>query len=125
MNPLQKIYYALGELAYIVAAADGAIQNSEINKLHELVVKQLKEHNSSFEYSDVIFNVLNEEKPNLDLIFKLAIEELKSASNYITPQIKEQIIGVLTKIGESYEQVTSHQKEIIDKVDLELRKLNV
>jgi len=125
MNALQKIYYALGELAYVVAESDGKIQNSEVNKLHELVVNQIKKHNVSFEYSDIIFSVLNEEKANVDLIYNLAIDELKSVSNYLTPEIKEQIISVLTKIGESYHHVTLRQKEIIGKVELELRKLNV
>ena len=123
MNALQKIYYALGELAYIVAESDGKVQNSEINKLHELVVNEIKKKNSSFEYSDIIFSVLNEEKPNLDLIYDFAIKELKSASEYITPEIKEQIIASLTKIGESYMHVTDRQKEIIDNVEKELDKL--
>ena len=88
MNATQKIYYALGQLAYLVALADGKVQESEIRALHKLVINEIKKHNTNFEYSDIIFNVLNEEKLNPDLIYEFAINELKEASEFITESIK-------------------------------------
>ena len=124
MQGIEKVYYALGELAYLVAEADGKVQQPEIDKLHALVVNQVKKHNPSFEYSDIIFHVLNDEKPNLDTIYKLAIKELKEAKYFLTPEVKELIISVLTSIAEAYGKVTLHEKEIIGKVELELRSIN-
>lgn len=124
MTGIEKIYYALGELAYLVAESDGKVQHEEIEKLHEIVINELKKKNPGFEYSDIIFNVLNDEKLNADLIYEMAIKELKNASYFLTPEVKEQIISVLTKIGKSYQHVTLRQKEIIGNVELELRKLN-
>lgn len=125
MNASQKIYYALGELAYLVAMADGELQNSEIRKLHEIVIKEIKLHNASFEYSDIIFNVLSQEKPNLELIYRLAIEELSSASDFVTPELKTQIISVLTNIAEAYQGINPKQQELIDKVQVKLENMNL
>lgn len=123
MDGIQKIYYAVGELAYLVALADGEVQNSEMNKVHAIVVNELKKHNPSFEYSEVIFSVLNGEKQNLDFVYDSAIYELKSASNYLTDDLKKQIISVLTKVAEAYHHVTLGEHAIIEKVHRELNKM--
>lgn len=123
MDGIEKIYYALGELAYLVALADGDVQNSETDKIHAIVVNELKKHNPSFEYSEVIFSVLNGEKQNLDFVYDSAIYELKSASNYLTDDLKQQIISVLTKVAEAYHHVTLGEHEMIEKVHRELNKM--
>lgn len=125
MNGIERVYYALGELAYVVAKSDGAIQNAEIYELHKIVVDQIKKHNPGFEYADIIFHVLSDEKLSSSFTYESAIKELKEVSEYLTPAIKEQIESVLTRIGESYHHITLRQKEIIGKVHNELRKMNV
>lgn len=123
MNATQKIYYALGQLAYLVALADGKVQESEIRALHKLVINEIKKHNTNFEYSDIIFNVLNEEKLNPDLIYEFAINELKEASEFITESIKNEILSVLTNIASSYDNVSDEELKVIRNVEEELKKM--
>ena len=123
MNGIEKIYYALGELAYVVASSDGEVQIEEVNALHDLLVDELKKNNSSFEYSDIIFNVLNDEKLNPDLTYDLAVQELKDASNYLTDDLKKEIIYVLTKVAEAYNSFDENEYKVLDKIKVEIEKL--
>lgn len=125
MHPKEKIYYALGELAYVVAMSDGEVQNSEIYKLHEIVVGELKKKNAGFEYSDVIFNVLSSSgRQNSDLAYNSALKELKEASAYLTPEIKEHIMCVLKKVAESYDGIVQEERDVIFKVEKDLEKIS-
>lgn len=123
MEAMEKIYYALGQLCYLVAASDGKVHQSEINKLHEIVVDEIKNHNSKFEYSDIIFNVLKEESLKLDLIYDFAFKELKESSNYLTPEVKKEINSVLNKIAESFNGIEFEEKELLSKIEKELESI--
>ena len=123
MNGIEKVYYALGELAYLVAEADGKVQQAEVEELHSIVIDQIKEYNSSFEYSDIIFNVLKDEKPNLDLIYSLAFKELKEARFYMDHNVKDMMLDVLNKVAESYESISGDEKILIDRVEQDLDSL--
>ncbi len=42
MSPIESLYYAVGELAYVVASVDGQIKEVERKKFHDIVAAELK-----------------------------------------------------------------------------------
>jgi predicted metal-dependent RNase len=62
MEAKERLYYALGELAYAVAMADGQINYEERNKLHDIVVKEIEAGNYNFDISGIIFQILQKEE---------------------------------------------------------------
>ena len=41
MNSTENLHYAIGELAYAVACADGIVQKEERQKFHDIVLAEL------------------------------------------------------------------------------------
>lgn len=122
-NAMEKIYYALGELAYLVAAVDGKVQIEEVEKLHELVIEEIKKKHNEFQYSDIIFNVLKAEKIDLDHVYKSAFDELRNASNYFTEDVKAQFLSVLNSVAESFDGIDSKEASMLKKIEEDLSKI--
>ncbi len=59
MTGTERLYYALGQLAYAVAKADGKINGEERQKLHDIVVKESNCHNHNINVSEIIFHLLD------------------------------------------------------------------
>ncbi len=55
MSPIENLHYAIGELAYAVASADGAVQEEERQKFHDIVKAELSKNEYTFDVSDIIF----------------------------------------------------------------------
>lgn len=92
MTDTEKLYETLGELLYVVAKADGVIQDSERESLKELLKNHIwaKEINWSFNY-----------------------EEAKQSS---VEDAYNKVIAVCTRIGQSpiYEEFIESMKLIAD-----------
>ena len=62
MTPEQNLHNAIGQLAYAIAKADGAIQKEETKKFHAIVEAELRCKDYDFDVSDIIFQVLEKDK---------------------------------------------------------------
>jgi len=54
MTSLESLHFAIGELAYAMASADGTIQKSERQKFHDIVATELEKNHFDFNISDII-----------------------------------------------------------------------
>lgn len=115
MDNVQGLYYAFGQLAYAVAAADGAIQQEERNALHKLLASKFSDHNVDFDYSEIIFQILAKDHIKVHTAYEWAMKELKLNKHYLTEKKKSDFIEILQKIAESKKPVTIEEKNVISK----------
>lgn len=113
MTPLQNLYYAIGELAYAVARSDGDLQKEEHNAIHAIVVEELKKHNSDFDVSEIIFRILEKDKPDVETSYHWAMEQIKLNSHYLSPELKLAFLRILEKIAKAYPPVTKKENALI------------
>lgn len=121
MTPIQNLYYAIGELAYAVAFADGKIQKEEREKFHDIVAEELRSHDSDFDISDIIFKMLERDKRDSESVYQSAIHQIRLNSHYMSPGMKEKFVSVMEKIAEAYPMRTEEERNMIQqfKADME------
>lgn len=117
MTPLENLHYAIGELAYVIALADGEIQPEERTKFHEIVSSELKREDYDFDISDIIFTLMDRKRASHDLetTYTWVVNEIKLNGHYLSPGLKRTFIRVMEKIAEAYPPVTVEEKTIIER----------
>jgi uncharacterized tellurite resistance protein B-like protein len=109
MTPLESLHYAIGEIAYAMATADGAIQQEEKDKFHQIISEELKVHNSDINISEIIFRIL-EKGPRLTPdAYEWATHEIRNNSHYLSPRLKSKFLEVIRKIATAYPPVTQEE----------------
>lgn len=125
MTSLQNLHTAIGELAYAIARADGAIQKEERQKFHDIVESELRSQDFDFDISDIIFQILDKDKyVDARTSFDWAMKEIRLNSHYLSPQLKEKFISVMEKIAKAYPPVTEEEKSLIEEFKKEIVLLN-
>lgn len=120
-SPIQNLHYAIGELAYAVAHADGVVQPAERKKFHDIVEAELRCKDYDFDVSDIIFKIMDKDKHDSKTVYNWAMHEIKTNSHYLSPQMKNTFIKVMEKVAAAYPPVTENERKIIDqfKKDIE------
>ncbi|MGZ3904614.1 MAG: hypothetical protein ACXVC6_13015, partial [Bacteroidia bacterium] len=78
MTPTENLHYAIGELAYAMARVDGKVQKEERQKFHDIVAAELRCKDYSFDFSDIIFQILDKDKQPIEDVYKWAIKHIKT-----------------------------------------------
>lgn len=115
MEGKQNLYYALGQIAYAVAKADGSIQNEEKQKLHDIVLEHIKLHDTEFDISEIIFHVLQKENLSFQHAYNWGIKELSKYSYYLTDDMKIDFIATVEKIAYAFDSMTIEEESVIEK----------
>ena len=124
MDGTERLYYALGELAYAVAKADGKVNQEERKKLHDIVVKEAKCHNDLYNISEIIFHIHQKERIfSVEDVYNFAMKEIKLCSNYLTEDMKVEFIAVLEKVARAFDSVTSGEKSVIERFRQDIDKI--
>jgi uncharacterized tellurite resistance protein B-like protein len=119
MTPTENLHYAIGQLAYAVAKADGAIQKEERQKFANIVAAELRCKDYDFNVTDIIFKVLEDEKfIKPKDAYDWAMKQIRTNSHYLSPELKQTFIKVMQKIAKAYPPVT------IDEVSIMVRFQN-
>jgi len=121
MNGVERLYFALGELAYAVAKADGQINYEERNKLHDIVVEEAKCHHHEFNVSEIIFHIMQKDQLfDVEDSYRMAMKEINICSNYLTEDMKAEFVAVLEKVARSFGTYTDNEKALIDRFRSEI-----
>ena len=124
MDGVERLYYALGELAYAVAKADGKVNIEERDKLHDLVVKGVKCHNSNLNISEIIFHIHQKERIfSVEDIYKSAMKEIELCSNYLTDDMKAEFGAVLEKVARAFDSYTMDERSVVERFRKDIDKL--
>ena len=124
MTPIQNLHYAIGELAYAVANADGKVQKEEREKFHDIVAAELRCKDYDFDISDIIFQIIDKDKTDTQTIYKWAMDEIRTNSHYLSPAMKKTFINIMEKVAKAYPPVTTSEKNLIDKFKKDIEPIH-
>lgn len=120
MTPTENLHYAIGELAYAIAAADGVISREERGSFHHIIVQELYNEDYEFDISDIIFQMMDKEKISMQDAYERAMKQIRMNSHYLSPSLKAKFIRIIEKVAEAYEPVTIAEKELIERFKREI-----
>ena len=115
LTPLQNLHYAIGELAYAIARADGKVQKEERFAFGEMVTQELENKNYAFDISAIIFSIMEKDQAKLPDSYHSAIRQIHLNSHYLSPAIKKKFITVIEKVAAAYPPVTVAERHLIKK----------
>lgn len=124
MTPIENLHYAIGELAYAIAMADGKIQKAESEKFQSIVAAELRCKDYNFDISDIIFRLMKKDKIDAETTYKWAMKEIRTNSHYLSPQMKETFIKVMKKVAEAFAPVSPKEQVILDNFFTEIAGIN-
>ncbi len=123
MTPTENLHYAIGELAYAIASADGEVQKEERVKFHNIVAAELRCKDFNFSVSDIIFQIMDKDKTSTRDAYDWAMKEIRMNSHYLSPKLKETFIKVIEKVAKAYPPVTIDEIHIIKKFKSDIAPL--
>lgn len=113
MSPLENIYYAIGELAYAVARADGEVQPEERRRFQDLIT-EFSTSSGMNDVSRIIFRVLdNKNMYESDTTYEWAMDTIRANSHYLSPELKQKALSLLEKVAQAYPPVTSEEHKLL------------
>lgn len=123
MTPIENLHYAIGEIAYAVAHADGTVQKEEREKFHSIVEAELRNKDYAFNISDIIFQIMERDKRDSKTVYDAAMHQIKVNSHYLSPKLKETFIRVMEKIAEAYPPVAPVEQEMLIQFEHDIQNL--
>lgn len=125
MNPIENLYYGIGEVVYAIAAADGEIQKEEREKLHQIVTECFyKMHDGASDLTEIIFKVLSKDELDSPTAYEFGIHQLKLNSHYLSPEMKTCFKNLIRQVAEAYPPVTVDERDILEHFNEEIDKLH-
>ena len=124
MTPIENLHYAIGELAYAIARADGEVQKEERQKFCDIVAEEIDSQNYHFDISSIIFQIMDKDNEPAELAYSRAIKQIHENSHYLSPQLKETFFKVMDKIAKAYPPVTHEESNLMKRFKEELESLN-
>ncbi len=126
MTPLDNLHYAIGELAYATAAADGKIDKKEREEFHNIVAAELRFcKDYGFDISDIIFQILDKDKQkDVEEMYASAMHTIKANSHYLSPQLKATFIKVMEHIAKAFPPVTPSERSLLERFKKEIAPIN-
>lgn len=123
MDAKQSLFYGMGQIAYAVAQADGQVQREEREKLHAFLADEIKNIDADFDYTDIIFQLLDKEHIDFETSYKWGIDSMKLGGHKLTTKLKWEFLDLLCKVAESYPPATKKEMEIVSRFLKDLRAM--
>lgn len=124
MTPIESLHYAIGELAYSIACADGKVQKEEREKFHAIVAAELRCKDYAFDVSNIIFQIMDRDRTDSFTAYKWAMDEIRLNSQYLSPELKKTFVRVMEKVAAAFPPVTVTEKDIINKFKNDMVMIN-
>jgi len=115
MTPIENLHFALGELAYAMARADGTVQKEERLKFRAIIESELKAGHDAYGVSDIIFQVLARDKTDTETTYSWAMNAIRLNSHYLSPEMKQTFIRVMEKIAEAFPPVEASEHNLLER----------
>lgn len=113
MTPTENLYYALGELAYAVAMADGRIQKDEEKKLHGILQSELNVPEDTVSVADIIFHIMSKDHADAEEAYESAMNQIRLNSHYLSPEMKLGFLRVAEKVSQAFPPRMRSEKNMI------------
>jgi len=115
MTSTQSLFYALGEMAYAIASADGTIQKEEKEELQKILVSEFSDYPGAYNYTEIIFHILQKDKLDLETTYNWAIREIKFNKEHLTAVLSMKFIKVIEKVAHAFPPVTADEQKLVDR----------
>ncbi|MCG8575193.1 MAG: hypothetical protein MI810_09945 [Flavobacteriales bacterium] len=123
MHGLENIYYAMGEMAYAIAKADGTVQKEERQKIQEIVLEQTKQHNIDFDFAETIFLILEKDDPDAETSYEWAMQEFDENKIHLTPQLVNQFIVIADRIADAFDLPSKKEDDMVARFKIDIQAL--
>lgn len=120
---VKNLFYAIGELAYAIASADGAIQKEERQKFHDLVAGELRSNNYNFDLSLLIFQIMDKDKVSTENAYQSALKRIVLNQIHLNAEMKNSFIRVMEKMMEAYPPVTPDEIGLLERFKKDIEPL--
>jgi uncharacterized tellurite resistance protein B-like protein len=126
MEPLENLHYAIGELAYATAAADGKIDKKEREEFHNIVKAELRFcKDYGFDVSDIIFHILDKDKQmDVEEMYTSAMQTIKTNGHYMSPKLKATSIRVMEHMAKAFPPVTPSEGSLLERFKKDIAPIN-
>lgn len=124
MTPTENLHYAIGELAYAMAYADGKVQEKERKKFHDMVAAELRCKDYAFDVSDIIFQIMDKDRQSTETVYNWALKTIKTNSHYLSPELKATFIKVLEKVAKAYPPVTQSESDLLERFKKDIASIH-
>lgn len=123
MTPTENLYYALGEIAYAIAKADGRIQNDEVKKFHTILESELQLAEHSFTVADIIFHIMDKDHVDAETAYENGLNQMRHYSHYLTPELKLNFLRVAEKIAQAFPPRLHSEQNMIMRLRADIDQL--
>jgi uncharacterized tellurite resistance protein B-like protein len=123
MTPVENLYYALGELVFAIAKADGKIQKEEKEKLHDILHAEFKKHQTDLDVTEIIFHILQKDVVDARTAYDSCVKQIRLNSQYVSEQMKLDFIAVIVKVAQAFSPITSAEEKLINDFIAELDQI--
>ena len=110
----EKLYDALGELIYTLAMADGSIQESEMEKLHELLIAH--PNAQAIQWS---FDYEQDSRTSLEEVYQKALETCKA---YGPTEEYAFLFDALEAVAKASDGIVAEELAVIERFKRELKE---
>ena len=123
-SPIQNLHYAIGELAYAIARADGKVQPEERKKFQAIVEAELRCKDFDFDLSDIIFKIMDKDHQDSETVYNWAMHEIRTNGHYLSPELKKTFLCVMEKIAKAYPPVTEQEHSLIERFKRDIEEIH-
>ncbi len=124
MDASEKLYYALGQLCYVMACADGEIQTEERDRLEDLVQEKSRAGHIDSAYTKIIFLVLQKEEQDSKTVYKMAMKTLEGLHYFFNDDLKARFLMVLKEIAEAFPPNTTDETSLYHEIKTKFESLS-
>lgn len=120
-NYATAFFQHLGKLFYAISAADGTINENELNVVSTLV-RKLKKQNLYSEQIEITFNELVKSSANSAECFREFVTYKNKNNSLFTSEINRFIVEIAGSIASSFSKKNKSELILLAQLELELRK---
>lgn len=113
MTPKEILHYAIGELAYAMAAADGEVQKEERQKFHDIVRQAVENERHAADFSVFMFQMTDKQNTEVKSAYNRAIAFIKQNGSHFTPELRRITLSVMKQVALAFPPLTDQEKKLI------------
>jgi uncharacterized tellurite resistance protein B-like protein len=123
MDAMGNLFYALGQLSYAIANADGKIQREEKDNFHKILKEQFDAISPEMDTAEIIFELLRRDAIDTQTAYNWAINQIKLYSHHLDDNLKKGFITTIKKVAEVYPPVEPQEKALIEQFERDLKSI--
>lgn len=121
MKPIASLFYALGQLSYAIANADGKVQREEKENFHKILKEQFDAISPDIDTAEIIFELLRRDATDPKTAYNWALNQIKLYSHYFNEDLKKGFIATIKKVAEVYPPVEPEEKALIQQFEKDIQ----